>query len=298
MSWEEIADRCFRRRYEPFDVTVGVVLGARGAVLVDTRASAGQGHELRTDLRTLGVAEPYAVVNTHGHFDHCFGNRAFDPPYGRWGHVSVPEYLSGRVRATMAEEFPDWARQVGDEPVAAPDRTVTAQADLDLGDRTVALSHLGAGHTAGDLVVWVPDTGCLFAGDLVEESGPPAYGSDSHPLEWPATLDRLIGLYGDRPDIVVVPGHGDPVGPGFVATQRNLIARVAELITIAHAAGADPAEALGAQPGRTAGPAAADAGGPSAPFDWPYDPRLLGHAVRRGYRSLDVSLPGTAGTPH
>lgn len=277
MHWDEVADRCFRRRYEPFDVTVGVVLGDRGAVLIDTRASLAQGRALRADLAALGVTEPYAVINTHGHFDHCFGNAAFDPPHGRWGHPSLPGYLAGPAHEAMAEEFPELAGAADGEPIAAPDQAVAASAELDLGDRTVALHHPGPGHTAGDLVVWVPDAGCLFAGDLVEESGPPAYGPDSFPLEWAAALGRLARLYGGRPDTVVVPGHGEPVDPAFVEAQRGRIARVAELIHAAHAAGLDPGSALE----------------PNRPYDWPFPPESLRPAVRRGFARLDVSLPGS-----
>jgi hypothetical protein len=46
----------------------------------------------------------------------------------------------------------------------------------------------------------------LFAGDLVEESGPPAF-EDAHPAEWAPTLDRVLKqVHGP-----VVPGHGRPV---------------------------------------------------------------------------------------
>ena len=58
------------------------------------------------------------------------------------------------------------------------------------------LLHPGRGHTAGDLVVRVPDADVLVAGDLVEESAPPAYGPDSFPLDWPASLDLVISLLG------------------------------------------------------------------------------------------------------
>ena len=39
----------------------------------------------------------------------------------------------------------------------------------------------GRGHTNGDLVVRVPDADVVYAGDLVEESAAPAFGSDCYP---------------------------------------------------------------------------------------------------------------------
>jgi glyoxylase-like metal-dependent hydrolase (beta-lactamase superfamily II) len=263
MTWYEVGERCFRRRYSDFDVTVGVIVGADGTVVVDTRASVAQGVRLRDDLRELGVEDPTAVVNTHGHFDHCFGNAAF-AGCPRWGHASLPGYLAGTAREMLAREFPVWARTVAGDLLLAPDEPVRDREILDLGDRTVELRHLGRGHTDGDLVAWVPDAGCVFAGDLVEESGPPAYGADAFPLEWPDTLGALLAAV---PADVVVPGHGEPVGRGFVDAQREEIAQVAAGIRGAHAAGASVEEALAG--------------------DWPYDPAVLGHAVRRGYAQLN-----------
>jgi hypothetical protein len=63
---------------------------------------------------------------------------------------------------------------------------------LDLGGRSVMISHPGFGHTCHDLIVVVADAGppVVFCGDLVEESGDPTIGPDPDPKAWPATLAR------------------------------------------------------------------------------------------------------------
>ncbi|GAA0317015.1 MBL fold metallo-hydrolase [Actinoallomurus spadix] len=261
MTWHEIAERCFQRRYSDFDVTVGVVIGSAGAVVVDTRASVAQGVRLRDDLHALGVHDP-AIVNTHGHFDHCFGNAAFTTG-PRWGHASLPRYLAETARPMLAREFPGWAEKVETDLLLAPDRLVTGRAELDLGDRVAELRYFGPGHTDGDLVVWVPDARCAFTGDLIEQSGPPSYGADSFPLEWPATLTALL----ETVDGVLVPGHGAPVDHAFAARQRAEIDLVARRVRETHAEGLDVEEALAA-------------GG------WPYPAETLREAVRRGHDHL------------
>ena len=264
MNWAEVADRCFQRRYSGLDVTVGVVLGSAGALLIDTLGSRREAGRLRMDLRRLGVRrEPRWVVNTHGHFDHCFGNSVFDPPDGRWGHVSVPDELAELDREALAREFPDWAGDLRKDPVKPPDRLVDHSAVINLGDRVVKLHHLGRGHTGGDLVVVVPDARCVYAGDLVEESGPPAFGSDSFPMEWPATVAQLLNL----PFDTLVPGHGKAVDRDFTVQQTQRLALVAQRIRELFGAGASVEDALTAD-------------------GWPYPRDALADAVRRGFAHL------------
>jgi hypothetical protein len=110
-----------------------------------------------------------------------------------------------------------------DRAIAAlrvPEHRVTS-AVVDLGDRTVAISHPGRGHTGHDLIAVVTgsDRPVVFCGDLVEESGDPAIGADSDPVAWPATLARVIDAGGE--DAVFVPGHGAVVDAAFICRQQG-----------------------------------------------------------------------------
>jgi glyoxylase-like metal-dependent hydrolase (beta-lactamase superfamily II) len=138
---------------------------------------------------------------------------------------------------------------------------------LDLGDRTVDLLHLGRGHTDNDLMLHIPDAAAWLLGDLVEESGPPCYGPESFPLEWPVTVAHLLVLL--DPGDVLVPGHGRPVGQSFVAAQHAQLAGVANLIRELHDAGVPVSRA-------------ADEGGRS----WPVPVDALTDAIEAGYAQL------------
>jgi glyoxylase-like metal-dependent hydrolase (beta-lactamase superfamily II) len=266
--WLEIGDRVFCRRYEPWDVTIGAVLGSDGVLVVDTRASHRQADELRDDLRGLDPRPARWVVNTHWHFDHTFGNTRFLPAE-LWGHVSVPPML-----ATRSHEAP---RDAGDATVVTPPNHVLERdVTLDVGDRVVRIRHLGRGHTDGDVIVTIPDAGVAFVGDLVEESGPPAYGDDSFPLEWPGTNARLVGMLhsGER----VVPGHGGVVDRAFVHTQLRGLEAVARTIRRLWVGEVPEIAALAAGDGQ-----------------WPWPASGLADAVARGYRDLDVSAERGSG---
>ena len=107
--------------------------------------------------------------------------------------------------------------------------------------------HPGRGHTAGDLVVRVPDVDVVIAGDLVEESAArghvPGFGRDCYPFEWPQTLDVALDLI--TLATVVVPGHGAVIDREFVEVQRNDIGILAETIRDLASRGVPVDEALG-----------------------------------------------------
>ncbi len=275
MPFTEVADDVWVARYEWFDVNISVVRGSSGLLVVDTHASAQAARDVVEDVRALGAGEVVAVVNTHEHFDHTFGNGAFRAAYG-----AVPVHAHEVAAANTVASGERYKALFADEPddprldamrateIVAADTTFSSAVALDLGDRLVELVHPGRGHTAGDLVVRIPDADTLLAGDLVEESGPANLGDDSWPMEWPLALDIVLGLL--TSSSVVVPGHGAPVDREFVEEQRNTIGIVAETIRDLATRGVPVTEALAAA-------------------EWPYPREHLAAAVRRAYEQLPRS---------
>ncbi len=285
----EIADRVWVARFESFDVNVGVVGGERGLVVVDTRASEPEGRVALDLVRRLGAGEVVAVVNTHQHFDHTFGNVVFTEAYD--GLPVIAHDAAAEALATTGPALQQLARTDTETPGAAdiaaarivlPTETFSSARALDLGDRMVELVHPGRGHTAGDIVLRVPDADLVFAGDLVEESAKrnavPGFGDDCFPMEWPATLDLLISLL--TPDSVVVPGHGLPVGKDFVDEQRSAIGVVAETIRDLASRGVPVGDALAAAqwPYPRRGPG--DGRAPRLRAPAPVDPSAAAHLTQ------------------
>jgi glyoxylase-like metal-dependent hydrolase (beta-lactamase superfamily II) len=99
-----------------------------------------------------------------------------------------------------------------------PTLTFSDTLTLWLGRRRVDLIWLGRGHTAGDIVAWVPDSRVIYSGDLVEYRSA-CYCGDAHFGDWPSTLDDLAGL---EPE-ALMPGRGEAViGPDNVAEAIEL----------------------------------------------------------------------------
>jgi glyoxylase-like metal-dependent hydrolase (beta-lactamase superfamily II) len=220
--WREVGDRVWVRRYEWLDQTIGAIGGDAGLVVIDTRATHPLADELRADLRAMGQRPLASVVNTHGHWDHVFGNARFLPT-PIWGHVRCAAMIAEQGEAMRTRIQRQYPSEPFDEVVLTPPTELfTESATLDLGDRQVELRYLGRGHTDNDIVVIVPDASVLFAGDLLENAPAPAFG-DSYPIAWVAAGQALIGLV----EGVVVPGHGDPFDREFAERQ------VAELAVLA-----------------------------------------------------------------
>lgn len=272
-DWIEVGDRCWVRRYDHFDVSSSVVAGEQGLLVLDTRASLRQGEELAAHVRSLSPLPVLAVLNSHEHFDHTWGNGAFaGAPLV--AHRSVPDAMRAsrsRIERLYAEDPADpFGFDVLASPLVVPTVTFAAQWSLDLGGRVVTASFLGRGHTAGDVVLQVPDADVLYAGDLVEQSAPPSFGADCHPLEWPQTLARVASLLGGR--TAVVPGHGAPVDPAYLDAQRVEVGQVADEIRRLAAAG--PKRALDVDDALRQG-------------RWPWRAELLRDAVARGLAQLE-----------
>ncbi len=276
-DWTEAGDRCWVRRYDEWDVNVGVVAGSDALLVIDTRGTLRQGAELLDEVRRLSPAPVRFVVNTHLHFDHTFGNKAFADAgsvihahenavagmleRGEWIKQLCREH--GELDGVADEQV---LRDIAGTPLVPATETFAVARVIDLGDRQVELLHVGNGHTDGDVVAVVGDAGVVYAGDLVEESAHPSYGNDCFPLEWPDTADRLAGLLAE--DSRVVPGHGVVVDRAFVEDQKADLGTVANTISGLHHSGVPLEDAL------------------RYDEDWPYPVAHLADAIRRGYAQL------------
>jgi glyoxylase-like metal-dependent hydrolase (beta-lactamase superfamily II) len=237
-AWEQLTAHAHRCRLPFCDVTIGLVQGRAGALLVDTGTTLVEAAAIDADVRQIAGCRITHVVLTHKHFDHVLGSSVFAEA-DVYCAPEVVEYLS-----SATDQLRDDALRYGADAVEI-DRAIAAlraplhgiyDAVINLGDRAVTIAHPGRGHTTSDLVVVVApgadDEGSrvvVFTGDLVEESADPAIDADSDVVAWPATLDRVLEMGG--PDAIYVPGHGNVVDAEFVRRQRNWLRGRADLET-------------------------------------------------------------------
>jgi glyoxylase-like metal-dependent hydrolase (beta-lactamase superfamily II) len=230
-AWERLTRSVHRCRLPFCDVTIGLVRGATGALLVDTGTTLAEAAAVAADVAELAECRVTCIVLTHKHFDHVLGSSLFAGAEV-YCAPEVVEYLASATAQIRDDAVRHGANATEiDRAIAALRRPRHGiyDAAIDLGDRSVTVAHLGRGHTTSDLVVIAhpadDDDGrvVVFTGDLVEESADPAIDADSDVAAWPATLDRVLAAGG--PDAIYVPGHGKVVDAEFVRRQRDWLSR-------------------------------------------------------------------------
>jgi glyoxylase-like metal-dependent hydrolase (beta-lactamase superfamily II) len=232
-KWTEVGTGIFVRRYPFYDQNIVAIRGDDGFLIVDTRVSHRQADEVLADLQELSALPVRAVVNTHGHNDHAFGNHRFRPA-PIWGHTRCARMITetgadqiARVSAAIPELAADLAEVVLDPPDQLFDDETTVP--FDAGGRVVELRYLGRGHTDNDVVVLILDSGVVLAGDLLENDATPYFG-DGYPMDWPTTAEALVALVTGP----VVPGHGSVGDRAFAVRQMTEFRTIAELASLVH----------------------------------------------------------------
>lgn len=218
-----VTSRVWVWRYPVLDVNLSLVVGETGALLVDTLSGPSQARELARGVRAV-TGLPVRVVNTHAHFDHCYGNGVIAAQLGVeefWAAPGVAERLSGdtsATRATIVERYGHldavMAAELPGLVPMPPNRVVEGVVAFDLGGVVARAWAVGHAHSPGDVVVACD--GVVICGDIVEEGAPPQTG-DADMRGWVAALGRLL------PEMTgpVVPGHGAVVDAAFVAAQMR-----------------------------------------------------------------------------
>jgi glyoxylase-like metal-dependent hydrolase (beta-lactamase superfamily II) len=192
-----------------FISNAGFVVTDGGVLVVDALGSPALAQELLAEIRRVTPQPVRHVVVTHYHADHIYGLQVFQAAGATiHAHALGREYLASdnahQRLETSRREIAPWV-DASTRLVPADRWLAEPLTRLRLGSVEIELRHVGPAHTAEDLVVWVPQRGVLFAGDLFFRGRIPFVGqADSR--QWIASLERLLAL---QPR-TVIPGHGPP----------------------------------------------------------------------------------------
>lgn len=206
------------------------VEGRDGVVVIDSLFTPRHAAQMIEALRAVTDKPVTALVNTHFHGDHVFGNSAV-PTDRVIAHRSAYERLvtgGDAYRELLCGVRPDLAPEIGDLEFVLPTELVDDRLTLDLGDLTIDIRHAGRhAHTTGDLIVEIPGRGVYVASDLVFNGILPV-ARDADLDGWLAVLtEERDSFIGD----VVVPGHGAIGGRELFDRQLDVLSAVIEEVT-------------------------------------------------------------------
>ncbi|MEV7279142.1 MBL fold metallo-hydrolase [Streptomyces sp. NPDC093111] len=211
----------------------GVLVSGEAVALIDTAATEARARRLRTHVVAAGRPAPFALINTHSHGDHTFGNFVF-PEATVFAHAGTRREMAD-VGLHLTQLWPDvvW----GDIELTLPQVTYEESMTLHVGELTAELLHPGPAHSINDSVVWVPERRVLFTGDIVMSGITPFFplGSVAGSLR---TLDRLRAFGATT----VVTGHGPVCGPEVFDVTEDYLRWVQDLARQGVAAGLAPRE--------------------------------------------------------
>jgi cyclase len=180
----------------------GFLTGPQGVISIDTCSTRRRTQGYLDAIASVTPAPVRAVVNTHHHGDHTFGNCML-PGAAIIGHerTRAEAIAFGPPTDLGIWDGPDW----GNLTLDAPFITFTDEIALHAGDLRAQVRYVGtAAHTSNDSIIWIPEHSVLFCGDLIFNGGTPfvLMGSVAGAVE---VLENLILPLDAR---IIVPGHG------------------------------------------------------------------------------------------
>jgi cyclase len=192
---------------------VGAILTGEGVILIDTPMLPEDADTWLEEIRKRTDEPIRYIINTDHHRGHIIGNQYF--PMATviahefaWKNMksygdSFRTRLLNLYRNRMPEAAEEWKQNL---QIREPEITFTGRTILFKGDKEIHLIPLG-GHTPATTVVYLPEDGLLFAGDVVVTDRPP-FLSQGDTKEWLEALTYLRKLQYD----VLIPGHGELSG--------------------------------------------------------------------------------------
>ena len=191
---------------EALNANFGLVVTPQGAVLIDPGASF-QGARQIAEAAQKVTAQPIRwVINTGGQDHRWLGNGYFQAQGAEIiAHANAQADMKARGPAHLKANAPVLKDKMAGTEIVLPTRWLQdADTTLNLGGTTLQVVHRGGGHTPGDSMVWLPQSGVVFTGDVVYVDRILGLHLVSKTKTWVASFEALEAL---KPKIVV-PGHG------------------------------------------------------------------------------------------
>ena len=191
------------------DPNSGVIIGERSVMIIEAQATPRLAAKVIEKVRQITDKPISHLVLTHYHAVRVLGASAYGASQIIMGDTARA-MVAERGQEDWDSEFQRFPRLFeGHESIPGltwPTTTFSDRMTIYLGNRRVDLMHPGRAHTAGDIVIHVPDENVMFTGDIVEAHSA-CYCGDGHFADWGHTLDNIAAFDVDA----IAPGRGGAV---------------------------------------------------------------------------------------
>jgi len=188
-------------------VNVGVLVGKDGVIVIDARTSAAAGKAIVGQIATVTQLPVTTAILTDSDLDHSYGLAGFPKGLTIIAHQNAGKELEATVGT-------------GSPAPQLATKTIDKRETLSINGVRMELLHYGPAHTAGDLMVYLPEQKIVFTGDMISNSccgnarsellltmikGPKSGSNQGGSAEgWIETMKKLLALNADT----YIPGHG------------------------------------------------------------------------------------------
>lgn len=215
----------------------GFVVGPDSVISIDACSTERRTRAFRDRIASVTPAPVEMLINTHHHGDHTYGNSVMGTRT-IVGHENCrTELLAFGIPGDTGIWDPvEW----GELTLAPPTVTFTDRLRLWSGDSPLEVSYVGQpAHTNNDSLVWLPQQGVLFCGDLLFNGGTPFLLMGSVL----GAIDVLTNVLAPIPATTIVPGHGAPCDHTLIPTVVGYLEFVVATAKAGRSAGLTPLEA-------------------------------------------------------
>ena len=191
------------------DPNSGVIIGDDSVMIIEAQATPKLANKVIEKVREVTDKPISHLVLTHYHAVRVLGASAYNAKQIIMSEMARSMVVE-RGQEDWDSEFQRFPRLFqGHESITGltyPTTTFKNKMTVYLGKRQVNLMFLGRAHTAGDIVIHVPDQNVMFTGDIVEYKSA-CYCGDGHFNDWGNTLNAIKQFNVQA----IAPGRGDAI---------------------------------------------------------------------------------------
>jgi len=236
----DVVIHTYQSREDPYFTSSYFFETERGVVLVDTQIFHSAAQDLWEAIKAKTSGRMFAIVNTHAHPDHYFGNMLFRRVAPEATIITSANVLAD-MHATSAQRVAKTRKEWGDEvpddhaQLIYPDLAFDGKLTLAFDKITLELKEYGPAEAPVQVVGWIPEHRALITADILQNKQH-HYFSDRTLSNW----YRILHEFSDIDPRFVLTGHQGIAKADLINETKHWQATFLGLMSSVVPRGSDP----------------------------------------------------------